>query len=108
MIAGAWITVVPDLLNGTTNSTEEFRENIWIRFGLQPKGLRQTCNGCGRKLTVDHALQCKKGSIITIFHNDVSDGWGALCDSALTPSIVYHEPLINYGGKRTVMGATVA
>ena len=73
MVAGAWLTVVPDLMNWTTLSTEDFRDNLRIRFGLQPQGLRQTCDGYGGKLTVDHALKFKKGGLVTIHHNDVAD-----------------------------------
>ena len=59
-------------------------------------------------MTVNHILQCKKGGLVGICQNNVADEWGALCASALTPSAVSHEPLINYGGKGSVMGATVA
>ena len=56
MVAGAWITVVPYLLNGATLSAEDFRDNLRIRFRLLPLYLHQTCNGCGDKLTVEHSL----------------------------------------------------
>ena len=46
-VAGAWITVVPELMNGTTLSTEDFRDTHRIHFGLQPQDLRQICYGCG-------------------------------------------------------------
>ena len=35
-VVGAWLTVVPDLLNVTTLLTEEFRDNPRLRFSLQP------------------------------------------------------------------------
>ena len=57
---------------------------------------------------MDHALKFKKGFLVTIRHKNVADDLGALCTSTLTPSAVAQKPLINYGGKRTVMGATVA
>ena len=53
-------------------------------------------------------MQCKKGSLINIRHNDVPDDWGNLCASAIRPSDVSHEPLIKYVGQRTVTGATAA
>ena len=46
-VVGAWLMVVPDLLNGATISEEEFRDNLWIRLELHPQGLIQTCGGCG-------------------------------------------------------------
>ena len=98
--------MVPDLLNGTTISTEEFRDIDWIRFGIQPQVMRQNFNICGGDITVDHALQCKKGGHVTIRHSDVADEWDALYASALTPSAVTHKPSINYGGQRKLKRAT--
>ena len=57
-------------------------------------------------MTVDHALQCKNGGLITILHNNVEDEWGTHCTSALTLSAVSHEPLINCSGWLTVTRAT--
>ena len=98
--------MVPELLNRTNLSTYDFRDNLRLRFGLQTQGLRQTCNGCGEKLTVHHALKFKKVGLITIRHNNVAYEWGDLCASDLTPSAVSHEPLTNYGGLWTVTGET--
>eukprot|EP00957_Ditylum_brightwellii_P188392 14341861-Ditylum_brightwellii.AAC.1 len=33
---GAWLTVVPDRLNGTELSAEEIRDNLRLRYGLVP------------------------------------------------------------------------
>ena len=59
-------------------------------------------------MKVDHAFQCKKGGLITIFHSNVSDEWGTLCSSALAALDVTHEPLLKYGRWRTVMVETAA
>ena len=107
-VAGAYLTVVPDVLNGTTIQAEEFRDNLRIYFGLQPQGLRQTCNRCGKNLMVDHALHLKKGDLVTIYHNYVEDECGNLYIAAPTPSAVAHTPLINHGGQSTVTGASAA
>ena len=53
---GTWLMVVPDLLNGATLSAEDFRYDLSIRFRMLPLDLRQTCDGCGDKLTVEHSL----------------------------------------------------
>ena len=108
MVAGAWITVVPYLLNGATLSAEDFRDNLRIRYRIMPLYLHQTCNGCGEKLTVEHTLHCKRGGLVTVCHNDVSAEWGTLCAAALTSLAVAHKPLINYGGRLTVKGRATA
>ena len=102
--AGTWLMVVPDLLNGATLSAEEFRDNLIIRFGLLLLELRQTCDRCGYKLTVDHDLQCKRGGLVIVRHNDVAAEWGTLCAAALATSAVAHKPLINYGRRQMVTG----
>ena len=61
-VAGAWMTVVPDLLNRTTLLAEEFRDNLRISFRLVPLALRLTCDRCGEKFTVNHSLQFNRAA----------------------------------------------
>ena len=77
--------MVPYLINRANLSEEDFRYKLRIRFGLMPLDLRQTYNGCGDKLMVEHALQCKRGGIVTFHHNNVADEWGTLYVAALIP-----------------------
>ena len=108
MVAGAWLMVVPNLLNGAILSAEDFRDNLMIRFGLLSLELRKTCNGCGDKLAVDHDLQFKRGGLVTVRHKNVADEWDILCTAALTPSAIAHKPLMNYGWRRTVIGGATS
>ena len=57
---------------------------------------------------VDQALQCNKGGLVNICHNNVEVEWGALCASDITSMDVSHEPLFNYDGKMTVTGTTAS
>jgi hypothetical protein len=98
---GAWLTAMPNALNGTELSEEEFRDNLRLRFGLQPLSLPDRCDGCEAKFTVDHALSCKKGGLVLLRHNDVAAEWHTLCAAALTPSAVSDEPLILIGRDAT-------
>eukprot|EP00957_Ditylum_brightwellii_P167759 12770917-Ditylum_brightwellii.AAC.1 len=68
---GAWLTVVPDRLNGT-----EF---------------------CGHKLTVEHALLCAHGGLVLIRHNNACSKFGSLSKTGLIPSAVSYKPLIHSG-----------
>jgi hypothetical protein len=46
-------------------------------------------------MTIDHALSCKKGGLVTIRHEDVASEWRHLCGLAFTPSTVSREPCIH-------------
>ena len=94
---GSWLTTTPDYQNGTVLSAEEFRDSLRLRLGLDPVALPHRCDGCEQRFTVEHAMCCKKGGLVTLRHNDVMAEWHHLCALALTPSVVSDEPLINTG-----------
>ena len=60
-----------------------------------------TCNGCGRKFLLDHALSCPKGGLFLTRHDDTEKEWGALGERALVSSAISYKPKIN---SRTVQG----
>jgi hypothetical protein len=91
---GAWLTTLPNLLNGSDLSADEFRDGVRLRLGLQPTALPPRCDGCGERFTTEHAMSCRKGGLIIHRHNDLVTTWGQLCSQALTPSTVSDEPLI--------------
>jgi hypothetical protein len=91
---GAWLTTMPNLLNGSDLSAEEFRDGVRLRFGLTPKAMQPRCDGCGERFTTEHAMSCRKGGLIMQRHDDIVTTWGQLCGQAYTPSTVSDEPLI--------------
>ena len=98
---GAWLSAVPHRLNGTELSWEEFRDNLRFRYGLMPQDIPATCDGCGKKFSIEHALSCPKGGLVLARHDDAAKEWGALGSLALVPSAISYEPKIN---SRTVQG----
>jgi hypothetical protein len=92
---GAWLTTMPNLLNGSDLSADEFRDGLRLRLGLKPTALPARCDGCGDHFTIEHAMSCKKGGLILHRHNDLVTTWGQLCGQAHTPSSVSDEPLIH-------------
>ena len=59
---GAWLSAVPHRLNNTELSREEFRDSLCLRYGLMPQDIPATCDGCGKKFSIEHALSCPKGA----------------------------------------------
>ena len=98
---GAWISAVPHRLNSTEFSWEELRDNICLRYGLMPQDIPATCDGCGKRFSINHSLSCPKGGIVMARHNDSANEWGALGSRALVPSAITYKPKIN---SRTVKG----
>ena len=94
---GAWLTMIPNRLNNTLLSMEEWRDNARLRYGLRPVGLCAHCDGCGAHFTIEHGLNCKKGGLVGIRHDDTRDEAGGLAAMALTLSKVSYEPQIFYG-----------
>ena len=50
----------------------EFRDAILLRYGKELKDLSAT-SLCGQKYDTAHGLNCKKGSFVTIRHNNIRD-----------------------------------
>ena len=70
--------------------------------------LLDTCNGCGKRLSIEHALSCPKGGLYLVWHNDTAKELGALGSRALVPSAITYEPKINSStiqGERPGAGA---
>ena len=73
-----------------------------------PQDIPATCDGCGKKFSIEHALSCPKGGLVLARHNDAAKEWGALGAWALVPSAITYEPKINsmsVQGERTGAGA---
>ena len=102
---GAWLTTMPSSLNGTELSADGFRDNLWLCFGRCPPSLPRRCDACNERFTVEHAMSCKKGGLVSLRHNDIAAEWGCLCAQALTPSAISDEPLIHTSRDVTQAGA---
>ena len=66
-----------------------------------PQDIPATCDGCGKNLSIEHALSCPKGGLALARNNEAAKEWGALGAWALVPSAITYEPKIN---SRTVQG----
>ena len=66
-----------------------------------PQGKSATCDGCGKRLSIEHALSCPKGDLVLARHNYAAKDWGSLVSRALFHSAITYKPKIN---SRTVHG----
>ena len=70
--ASTWLTTLPIKEEGYTINKNCFWDLLRIRHGWQLQRFPTTCE-CGARFTVDHALLCKIGGFISIFHNQIRD-----------------------------------
>ena len=108
---GAWLTVQPYTVNGMGLGAKEWRDALFLRYVLDPPDLPTHFYGCHSKFSISHALECKKGSLVTAHHDELRDGVSDLSGKAFTPSHVRDDPLIYSGcavkrAKATPSGAS--
>jgi hypothetical protein len=84
---------------------EEWQDNVRLRYNLEPLGMTEVCDGCGHRMSVEHALSCKVGGLVHIRHDDVAQELGYLCGLAYKKSRVTYKPLINHStrGEATIL-----
>ena len=83
---GAWFTVMPSTVNGTELGSQKWRDALFLRYGLETPDLPKYCDGCEALFSISHALDCKKGGLVTARHNQLCDGVADLTGKAFTPS----------------------
>ena len=66
-----------------------------------PQDVPATCDGCGKKLLIKHALSCPKVGLVMERHSDTAKEWGALGFQDLVQSDITYKPKMN---SRTVQG----
>ena len=94
---GAWLTMQTFTVNGPDLGEQEWRDALFLWYGLDPLDLTTYCDGCNAKFTIYHALDCKMGGLVTARHNEPRDGVVDLAGKAFTPSHVRNGPLIFAG-----------
>ena len=87
----------PYKVNGTELGAQEWHDYLFLRYGLDPPDLPYCCDGCNAKLTICHALDCKRGGLVTTRHKELWDGVSYLDGKAFTPSHVRKNTLIFAG-----------
>ena len=87
----------PSTVNGTELEAQEWRDALFLRYGLETPDLTTYCDGYQAKFSISHALDCKKGGLVTAHHNKLRDGVADLDGKAFTTYHVRNDPLIYTG-----------
>ena len=88
----AWLTVMPIACHHFDLSPIEFRDALSLRYHRPLLKTPVHCDGCGEQFSFQHALDCKKGGLVTQRHNEVRDALGDL--AAIVYKDVVREPIV--------------
>ena len=94
---GDCLTVQPSTVNGTELGAQECQDAAFLHYSLDPPDLPKYCDGCNARFSICHALNYKRGGLVTARHNDLRDGVADLAGKAFTTSHVRNDPFIYKG-----------
>ena len=102
----SWLNVLPIAKHHFDLSAGEFRDALAMRYGRSLLSMPSVCDGCGELFTLGHALDCKKGGLVTQRHNEVRDALGDM--AALAYRDVVREPIVRESDESRGINALVA
>ena len=83
----SWLSVLPLARSQFDLSVQEFRDGLALRYRKPLLSLPSVCDGCGAPFSVDHALDCHFGGLVTRRHNEVWDAFGDLASLVWSPVV---------------------
>jgi len=76
-------------------SVQESRNGLALCYRKPLLCLPVACDGCGVPFSIEHALDCHYGGLISRRHNEVCDAFGDLASLVWSP--VLKEPVVRDG-----------
>ena len=76
-------------------SAQEFRDGVALCYKKPLLALPSVRDGCGAPFSIEHALDCHFGGLVTCRHNEVRDAFGDLASLVWAP--VVKEPVVHDG-----------
>ena len=83
----SWLSVLPLARSQFDLSAQEFRDGLALHYKKPLLPLPFVCDGCGAPFSIDHALDCHFGGLVTRRHNDVWDAFGDLASLVWAPVV---------------------
>ena len=70
--ASSWLNAIPLKEQGLALNKQEFRDSLRLRYNLPLSDLPNHC-ACGDRMTVGHALSCKRGGFVAQRHDGIRE-----------------------------------
>ena len=91
----SWLSVLPLARSQFDLSAQEFRNGLALCYRKPLLSFPAVCDGCGAPFSIEHALDCRFGGLVTHRHNEVCDAFGDLASFVWSP--VVKEPVVRDG-----------
>ena len=88
----SWLSVLPLARSQFDLSAQEFRDGLALRYKKPLLSVPSVCDGCGTQFSIEHALDCRFGGLVSRRHNEVRDAFGDLVSLIWSP--VTKEPIV--------------
>jgi len=88
----SWLSVLPLERSQFDLSAQEFRDSLALHYRKPLLCLPAACDECGAPFSIEHALDCCHGGLVSRRHNEVRDAFGNLASLVWNP--VLKEPVV--------------
>ena len=87
----SWLSVLPLAFSQIDLSAQESRDGLALRYKKPLLSVPSVCDGCGAQFSIEHALDCRFGGLVSCRHNEVRNAFGDLASLIWSP--VTKEPI---------------
>ena len=71
----SWLSALPLARSQLDLSAQKFRDSLALHYKKPLLSLSSVCDGCGAPFSIEHALDCYFGGLVTCRHNEVQDAF---------------------------------
>ena len=96
-LEGTWLKVFHYIHNNMNILSSGSLDNTCLSFGMEPMGIWISYDGRRTNLGINHFLQLQIVILTINYHDYMTDEWGVMGTSFLSPKDINQKTLINYG-----------
>ena len=88
----SWLSVLPLARSQFDLSAQEFTDGLALRYKKLLLSVPFVCDSCGAQFSIEHALDCRLGGLVSRRHNEVRDAFGDLASLIWSP--ITKKPIV--------------